>query len=391
MSSINLALIGCGGMGGAHLNALGELKRNGVETINLVAVCDVDKPKAETFAERATLMLRRRPSVYDDFHEMLRREPELDAVDIIVEHRAHHTVAVLCLEAGKHVIMEKPLAITMRACKLIVETAERNGRVLATAENYRRSPQNRAIHWAIEGGMIGEPRLLFWQNAGYWLGSWGWRHNKMAAGGGWCLDGGVHYADLWLYNLGEVEEVYAVNKTLEPHRFTDWPETKQRTPYTVEDVNVAILKFKSGVVGQWTWTQVAPGEAFDQCIIYGTKGSISWQKGLTTLGPGKVGVYSVSSRELQSLMMKGLDPGVKERWFPKGTTNDVAIELHDFAESILSHRKPEVDGLLGTRAEAIPMAVYESSWLGEPVKVEKVENCKIENYQREINEGLNLI
>jgi len=391
MSSINLALIGCGGMGGAHLNALGDLKRNGVEIINLVAVCDVDRPKAEAFAERATLMLGQRPSVYGDFHEMLRGEPELDAVDIIVEHGAHHTVAVPCLEASKHVIMEKPLAITMRACKLIVEAAERNGRVLATAENYRRSPQNRAIHWAIEGGMIGEPRLLFWQNASYWLGSWGWRHDKMAAGGGWCLDGGVHYADLWLYNLGEVEEVYAVNKTLEPNRFTDWPEMKQRTPYTVEDVNMAVLKFRSGVVGQWTWTQVAPGEAFDQSIIYGTKGSVSWQKGLTTLGPGKVGVYSVSPRELQSLMMKGLDPEVKERWFPKGTTNDVAIELHDFAESILRHRKPEVDGLLGAKAEAIPMAVYESSWLGEPVKVEKVENFEIENYQREINERLNLI
>jgi len=239
--------------------------------------------------------------------------------------------------------------------------------------------------------MIGEPRLLFWQNASYWLGSWGWRHEKMAAGGGWCLDGGVHYADVWLYNLGEVEEVYAVNRTLEPYRFKDWPETKQRTPYTVEDVNVAILKFKSGVVGQWTWTQVAPGETFDQWIIYGTKGSISWQKGLTTLGPGNVGVYSISSRELQSLMMKGLDPHVKERWFPKGITNDVAIELYDFAESTLGHRKPEVDGLLGVKAEAIPMAVYESSWLGEPVKVEKVENCEIENYQREINEGLNLI
>jgi len=213
----------------------------------------------------------------------------------------------------------------------------------------------------------------------------------MAAGGGWCLDGGVHYADLWLYNLGEVEEVYAVNRTLEPNRFTDWPEMKQRTPYTVEDVNVAILRFKNGVVGQWTWTQVAPGEAFDQWVIYGTKGSVSWQKGLTTIGPGNVGVYSTSSRELQSLMMKGLDQEVKERWFPKGVTNDVAIELYDFAESILNNRKPEVDGNLGAKAEAIPMAVYESSWLGKPVKVEKVENGEIENYQREINERLDLI
>ena len=400
MSAINLAIIGCGGMGRAHLDAIAELRRAGLNVINLVAVCDVVEDRAKALANRAERELGRRPGVYVDLKEMLRQEGSLDAVDIATDHRSHHITAVPCLEAGKHVIAEKPLGITMRTASLMIETAEKYGKILATAENFRRRPADRAVKWAIEQGKIGTPRMLLsihWlghYNPIWFLRSKGWYHDKLISGGGWILDGGVHFGDLFLYNLGEVEEVYAVTRTFEPIRYMKWPERKEPTKITVEDTFTAILKFKSGAVGQWIGSDVAPGEDFGEClVIYGTQGSVTWKNvggGLEVIGPGGAGKHVVPMSELEYLMMNSLSDKDKERLFPAGVKNGVAIELWDFADAIINKRKPEVDGVLGAKALAIPMAVYESSWLGQPVKVEKVENCEVENYQREINESLGL-
>lgn len=405
MPAVNLAIIGCGGRSRAHLDALIELRNRGLNVINLVAVCDVVGDRAKALAGIAEREMGRKPSIYTDMKEMLRQESSLDAVDVVTDHRSHHTVAVPCLEAGKHVIVEKPLGITMRAARLMIETAEKHGRILATAEDFRRRPADRAVKWAIEQGKIGMPRMLL---SIHWLGhynpAWFLRykpkyHDKLISGGGWILDAGVHFADIFLYNLGEVEEVYAVTKTFEPIRYWNWHEKKEPTKITVEDTCTAILKFKNGAVGVWMGTDnTLIGEDFDErYIIYGTKGSITWRNEdwggghLEVIGPGGVGKQVVPMSELKYLMMNSLSDEEKERFFPAGITNSTAITLWDFADAIISKRKPEVDGVLGAKALAIPLAVYESSWLGQSVKVEKVENCEIENYQREINESLGLL
>lgn len=95
-----------------------------------------------------------------------------------------------------HVIIEKPLGITMRACKLILSVAEQNGKILSVAENYRLDRTQHAIRWALCQGRIGELRMFFWVEVGEGLGKWGWRNFKMDAGGGWALDDGVHFTDL---------------------------------------------------------------------------------------------------------------------------------------------------------------------------------------------------
>ena len=136
------------------------------------------------------------------------------------------TIYSLCLRSmpGKHVIIEKPFGITMRACQLMMEAADRNDKIISVAENYRLARIQRTRSWAIAQGRIGEPRMFFWVEVGEGLGKWGWRNFKMDAGGGWALDGGVHFTDLMRYILGlEAEEVYAINKAYEPYRY-DNPE-----------------------------------------------------------------------------------------------------------------------------------------------------------------------
>jgi predicted dehydrogenase len=220
MMAIKSALIGCGGIAGAHVKALADLHERGVtEAPQVVAVCDIDESRAQ---ERAAELAAFGPAprVYDDIEQLLAVEDEVEAVDICALHSEHHTLAEAALASGRHVIIEKPLGITIRAARRIIDTAVATRRVLAVAENYRRSPMERAVNWAIRAGRIGQPRLFLWQDVGEGLGKWGWRNFRYHAGGGWVLDGGVHFTDLFRYHLGQpARSVYAVTRQFEPYRY----------------------------------------------------------------------------------------------------------------------------------------------------------------------------
>ena len=396
MADFKLGLVGCGGMSGAHVEGLKQLNESGFKDIEIVATCDLMEGAAQRRSAQLAGFQETSPKAYTDVGKMLESE-DLDAVDICTEHRAHHVVALPCIEAGKHVIIEKPLAITMRAGKMMLDAADDEGVVLAVAENYRRSSENRAINWAVTSGKIGDPRMIFWQQFSYGLGTWGWRHDKLRAGGGWILDGGVHYADLFIYNMGPIDRVSAITKTLEPVRYGSWPERKNPAPYTVEDVSLAVIGFESGASGVWSWTQVAPGESMDQRVIYGSQASVGWNNGLVTPTEDPPGQQSVPNRELTRWMLRELDEEEREGLFPGGiglTRNfdsTVAIELWDFYRAIAKGRKPEVDGRLGAEAQALPMAIFESSATGETVKIRDVLDLKVEAYQDEINRDMGLV
>jgi predicted dehydrogenase len=110
------------------------------------------------------------------------------------------------LQAGKHDVREA-LGLTVRACRLLVETAERHGVVLATAENYRRDPINRMIKAVLDSGAIGEPRMVLQESVGGGrsIAITPWRHLKER--GGIVLDMGVHYTDILRYLIGPIERI----------------------------------------------------------------------------------------------------------------------------------------------------------------------------------------
>jgi predicted dehydrogenase len=382
---IRMAMLGCGGMSGAHMRGLEALWEKDIKIFDIVATCDIVEERAITRAKEAEEMQGTAPSVYTDVEDMLEKESDLDAVNICSLHRAHHTLAVPCLDAGKHVITEKPLAITMRTCRLITDAAERNRKVLAVAENYRRSPMNRAVNWAIREGMIGKPRLFFWQDVGEHLGTWGWRDFKDQAGAGWVLDGGIHFTDLFRYQLGtEAQEVYALSRAYMPYRFKKPDTMEDRVDVTVEDTTFAIIKFEGDVIVQWATCRASPGKGFGGHVIHGSEGSIDLSGNVSNRKE------TIDGKQLHAMFMESISEDEKEKLFPSGVTDTVAIELKDFADAILTGSKPEVDGIEGLKDEAICMAVFESSWLNQPVPISKIENCEIENYQKEINDSLGL-
>ncbi len=379
-NKLGIALVGCGGMMRAHIKALKELTAKGLGIFDVKAVCDTDEKAAAEAAKEVAAFRGYAPRAYTKLETMLSEE-SLDAVDIAVPHNLHHIVAIACFEAGLNVLIEKPLAITMRAAKRIIECASKHSLLLAVAENYRRSPENRAIRWAIERGLIGEPRILVWISASWGMRPWGWREDKFAAGGSWVFDGGVHFADLDRYQLGrEAEEVYAVQRTFEP--------VKGGVRVTVDDATLAVITYEGGVCAQWLWTRVAPGKQLGFRVIYGSKGAIDYE-GLY-LQKEEERVEAKSMRDLVSEMLRALDPRVKERWFPRGITDTVATELYDFYEAVVNRSKPEVDGVEAYKDMAIPLAFYESAKLGKPVRVRDVEELRVEEYQGEINERLGI-
>ena len=384
--NVTIAIVGCGGMAGAHREGLRKLWEAGLRGFEIIATCDLVEERAEKMAEEFEGIQGKRPRTYVDLAELLEREQDLLAVDICSLHRNHHTLAVPCFEAGKHVTIEKPLAITLRAGKVMLEAAEKAGTAFQVAENYRRTPENRAVRWAISQGMIGEPRMVYWVDVGERLWHWGWREEKQEAGGGWSLDGGVHFADLMRYHVGEVERMYASVRAFYPFRYQERDKLEDPIPVDVEDTTIAVLEFENGALGQWTSTTAAPGQQFNQRVIYGDSGSIDFSAGLKSREEN--GERTIE--ELVGEHQRSISEEEKERLFPRGITDTVATELWEFLEAVRGKGEVETDGWEGFKSQALSEALFESQALGRPVTLAEVEALQAEEYQREINDSLGL-
>ena len=382
---LRIGMIGCGGIAGAHVRGYKALWDNHMRNLEIAATCDIDKPKAEKMAADIATWQGRKPNVYGGLDEFLAKEKDMQAVDINTVHRSHHTLAIPCLEAGKHVTIEKPLAITMRPAKQMLDTARRAKRVLHVAENYRRSPQNRAVNWALRQGRIGKPRMIYWIDVSERVWYWTWREHRDEAGGGWTLDGGVHFADLFRYHIGEVQEIFSQVRTFFPTRYKKPQTFEDPVKVDVEDTTVSVLTFQNGVTGQWTSTTAAPGQGFSKRVIYGEEGSLDLSAGLKTRKA------ELKVDELVYEFMNSISKDEKERLFPRGVTDTVATELKEFGDAVLLGRPMETSGADQYKSLAVCFGVYESAAANQPIKIRDVEDLKVEVYQQDLNEGLGLM
>jgi len=389
VAEVSVALIGCGGMMEAHVRrGFRALWERGFQDFRIVACVDSNEMAAARMAESIAEWQGTRPSVYTCVDDFLAKETSVHAVDISLPHYEHHTVAVACLEAGKHVLLEKPLAITLRAGRKIVEAAKRKGLVLSIAENYRRTPYHRAIRWAIRQGRIGEPQQVYWLDAFERRWYWGWRDHVELAGGGWTLDGGVHFADLMRYHVGEVTEVTAQMATFNPMRFRRRDEQEELIPATIEDTTHALLRFANGAVGVWVETISAPARKIGTHVIYGSEGAVDLDVGLFLRGRDE----PVSLTELQEEFMASLSEEERERLFPWGLTDDIAQEVREFLIACAEgDPQVEVDGEEGYRSQGVCMAVYEAATLRQPISVTAVMALEVEAYQCSINERWQIV
>jgi len=402
-----MGLVGTGGIAKTHIRAMGELKQRGLGGFALTAVCDMNPENAAEAARMSEELLGNRPAIYSDYREMLQQET-LDGADLCLPHGLHHTVSIDCMEAGVHVLCEKPLGITMKASRLMAEAADRTGKILSVAVPYRRLPGMRLVHWVFnDSGLIGKPLTFFNTmaragqrrpaNAGPLPYAAQWRRDRLMSGGGPAMDGGFHWCDGIRYLLGDVDTVYA--RAIEQGQ----GEIKS-LPKVREDTVFAVVTFKNGITGTWSWSFDAPGESFQKVVFYCSEGSLSTDIGhaifhlfwrgdnwIETGTMTRIDGEKWDFEELKALQKKALPEEEWNRLFPAGLENGFGYEIWEFMEVIRGNRdKVEVNAWDGMRSLAICEAVYESATCGEVVKVDDVYSGKIDAYQAPINAHWNI-
>lgn len=394
-AEITLALVGCGGISQAHLAGYRALWQGGCRDFTVTAVCDLNRAAAEVRAAEIAAYQGTTPRIFTDLHQLISARIA-DAADVCVPHCFHHSTAIPLLEGGMHVLLEKPLGITIRASKAIIAAAARAQRIVATAENVRRDLSVRAATWAItEARLIGEPVAASVRAFGYdplpiERPAFQWRALKRLTGGGMIMDSGAHFTDMLLLLFGPVRTVSCTMRTLDDRVVRDAPVVGT-TPVDVESFWHADIRFTSGMQVAWSYSNCFRGPPQRDATYYGTAGTIrdlGWPfhpfqgGGTLVTADGR----QMDNDQLKAAYLATLDEERKRRLFPFGVTDGFAIEVWDFIDAIAHRRAPEMDGTAGLHAKALCESCYESATLGQPVAYADVLAGKIDAYQRPIDE-----
>ena len=396
-------------MGIRHVLGYAALAGTGLSNIDLVAVCDVRPDQAERAAAEAERQLGRRPRVHTSMTLAI-KDPAVAAFDVVTDVASHVAVVVPALEAARPVLCEKPLGLTVRACKTMLDAAARTGTALATAENYRRDPPNRLAKAVIDAGLLGHIHLMAQFSVGgddrIIITPWRHRRDRGAIG----MDMGVHYTDIIHYYLGSFETIIGYGFIAEPVRYPrSEPDGKIRTtaelftePVTAtgEDSVVATFRMKSGVLVQLAYVPSGPGKRWYQRSLHGRLGSLEVPRDRTGGAPvlrradgalrGRELMAELPNFALDEITARLFGKNAVEYEMPFATADagHIAIEVHDFAAAVLGNRSPEVDGQGGLTAVAALLGVYESSLLGRAVTMEEMLSGTVSAYQDELDNAL---
>ena len=192
MAKTKLAVIGCGGMTGNYLRRMDRLE----DRLEVAAAVDTDRARARDLSDR----LGGRPKVATDYHDVL---DDVDAALLVLPHHLHAEVSLACLGAGKHVLVEKPMANTEADCLRMIETAERTGKVLMVGYLMRYHPLALEFKKAVDSGRWGKPfQISMWTEQTTNRGPDHWSSRAATLGGGQLFSHGCHYIDLLLWMLG---------------------------------------------------------------------------------------------------------------------------------------------------------------------------------------------
>jgi predicted dehydrogenase len=415
---IRIGIVGCGRILNAHLRGYRLLTEAGYDNFRITGLMSRNRADAEMYRKRGEGPTPREPvsknpgdplsaphmwvsdfqddveaKVYSTLEEML-EDDQIDALDIPATLHVHHTHTLAGLKAGKHCLVQKPFAITVRAGQLMVDEAKRRRLQLGVVENVRYLEGTRTARWLIEQGHLGEVQMAAWWDIGTleWspdkiVAETPWRHQKLIGGAGSSLDIGVHWFDRLRYLVGEIQDMSAVMRTFERKRYTRDASGKvlQEVECDVDDAFFASMQFRNGAIGQMSFTWAGHGEMTnlpDGMILYGSKGVLKGDK--LVLDGGE-------TRSARALFDEQASAAVKERYFPLGLRDAFAIGYYDFLTGIEQGRDPETSGEEGVRDLAASYAICESATLGRPVSLDEVLSGRADAYQREINQHYGLV
>lgn len=346
MDKVRIGVIGSGGIAqGAHLPGY-----KACPEVEIVAVADVFEKTAQAAAEKFNV-----PNIYTDYEKMLKTE-ELDAVSVCTPNFMHKDAAVAALKAGKHVLVEKPMAMNAKECDAMLKAAKESGKKLQVGFNNRFSGGAQALKRFVESGDMGNiyyARAQALRRRG--IPGWGVFTQKDKQGGGPLIDIGVHILDLTLWLMGHPKPV-AVSGTYRQ----DFGKRKDilglmgqwdTENFTVEDFAVGFVRFENGatLVLESSFVANIESDVFNTQLL-GTEGGC-------TSSPVKM--FFEKNKTLIDATPVSL---------PNVATH--TAEIRHFVDAILNDTPVYVPGEQGAMVTRIIDGIYKSSESGKEVKIE---------------------
>ena len=254
MDKLKFAVIGCGRIASRHADII-----NGIAKLS--AVCDIKPDRAKALAEKYSCRN------YTSIEELLKKEPDVNVVSVCSPNSLHSVHTILSLNSGKHVLCEKPMAVSVKECERMIKAASESKKSLFIVKQNRFNPPVAALKETIDEGRLGKILSVelncFWNRNDQYYKDSDWKGRK-------TLDGGTlftqfsHFIDLLYWLVGDVEKVFALGKNLN-HKAT----------VEFEDTGVAAFEFSNGALGTINYTVNSYNKNMEGSItVFGEKGTV---------------------------------------------------------------------------------------------------------------------
>lgn len=343
---LGVGIIGCGAISKLHINSFKE-----ISDVKIKAVSDVVKDMAKRTAEELEV------DGYDSYERLLLRE-DIDLVSICTPSGLHEEIAIKAAKAKKHIIVEKPIEVSLEKIDNMIAACRENGVWLAGIFNNRYREGNIFLKKAIEAGRLGKiinanAIIRWYREPDYYLKS-NWKGTWALDGGGALMNQSIHYVDLLQWFAGEIESVCGYTATL------------LHKSIQTEDTAVSILKFKSGALGTIVaGTSIYPGFAAE-IQITGERGSVSVSDGAisTWLFRDKdemdieAGIYMKNSIDNK----RASDPMAFDHTYHKK-------QIQQIVDSVKNNTEPDVNGEEARKSVKLILAIYKSSLERQEVRI----------------------
>ncbi|MDX2967916.1 Gfo/Idh/MocA family protein [Kribbella solani] len=346
---LRFAVLGCGVIGKHHAAVLDE-----VPGAELAAVIDIDPEAARALAEKYGV------PAYEKLDDVLALA-EIDAVAVCTPSGDHAEQAVAVLRANKHVVVEKPIDITMEAADELAEAERKSAGRATVISQHRFDPASQVVRAAVVAGDFGPltsavASVAWWRSQAYY-DSGAWRGTKEHDGGGALMNQSIHTIDLLVWMLGEPVEITAYGALLAHDRID------------VEDTAVAIVRFENGALATIHGTTAAYPGTSARLQVHGARGS-------AVIDDDRLTYFHVAAPDGEAPAYGGGDTNQAEQADGTGRTagadpsvlsNAHGLQYADFLDAIRNDREPLVTVAEGSRTLSVVLAIYESAASGEAV------------------------
>ncbi|MCM3410113.1 Gfo/Idh/MocA family protein [Metabacillus litoralis] len=333
---INFAIVGAGFIAQKHIDAI-----NNAEGTNLVAVCDTNEQRLEEYKELC--------NVYTDLNEMLEQQTDIDVVNICVPSGLHFKLAEIIAAKGKHIVMEKPMALTSSDSEKIIAIAEKANIKLSVVHPNRFRPAIRALQDIKSKGLFGKlshaNATVRWNRGQEYYDQAAWRGTK-EFDGGVLMNQAIHNLDLLIWFMGPVKSVQAMAAT----RLRD---------IETEDVAVGVVEFESGALGVIeAATTIYPKNLEESLSIFGEAGTVK------VGGPNAIYFETLNVSDINEEEKNKLIENIKEDPFGKPGHQWI---IEDMVRAVETNTEPVVTGKDGLAPVKLIEAFLESAETGKKV------------------------